>query len=369
MTTQFSFGNEPVTCHAWNADRTKIALSQNDNQVKIFKMSGREWVLEEVLTEHVQQVMDIDWAPKRNSLLTCGADRNAYVWTQQADGKWKPTLVILRIDRAAVCCKWSPNENKFAVGSGSKVVCICYFEKDHDWWVSKHIKKSMKSTAKSLDWHPNNILLACGSSDFKARVFSTYVKDVEEKPSDSVWGNKMNFGSLLADFSNTGGGWVHSVAFSGSGDQLAWVGHDSSLSVVDAKNGMKMATVKAAFLPFLTVTWLNLTTLVAAGHDCCPILFTYVNGQLKCVGKAETGTQKATGSAFSAKQIFQNMAARNTTANEISLETLHQNSICSLSVHTGSKSNCIKFATGGIDGQLIVWETKSLESAMKGLSI
>lgn len=34
-------------------------------------------------------------------------DRNAYVWTF-SDGKWKPTLVILRINRAATFVKWSP---------------------------------------------------------------------------------------------------------------------------------------------------------------------------------------------------------------------------------------------------------------------
>lgn len=33
------------------------------------------------------------------------------------------------------------------------------------------------------------------------------------------------------------GGWVHSVCFSSSGTKLAWVGHDSSISVVDAANG------------------------------------------------------------------------------------------------------------------------------------
>ena len=32
------------------------------------------------------------------------------------------------------------------------------------------------------------------------------------------------------------GGWVHSVCFSASGKRLAWVGHDSSISVVDAAN-------------------------------------------------------------------------------------------------------------------------------------
>jgi len=33
------------------------------------------------------------------------------------------------------------------------------------------------------------------------------------------------------------GGWVHSVSFSPSGDKLAWIGHDSSVSVADAANG------------------------------------------------------------------------------------------------------------------------------------
>ena len=33
------------------------------------------------------------------------------------------------------------------------------------------------------------------------------------------------------------GGWVHSVCFSASGTKLAWVGHDSSISVVNAANG------------------------------------------------------------------------------------------------------------------------------------
>lgn len=34
-------------------------------------------------------------------------DRNAYVWTFTG-GAWKPSLVILRINRAATMVKWSP---------------------------------------------------------------------------------------------------------------------------------------------------------------------------------------------------------------------------------------------------------------------
>lgn len=36
-------------------------------------------------------------------------DRNAYVWVYSEEEKaWKPSLVILRINRAATCVKWSP---------------------------------------------------------------------------------------------------------------------------------------------------------------------------------------------------------------------------------------------------------------------
>ena len=36
-------------------------------------------------------------------------------------------------------------------------------------WVSKHVKKPLRSTVLSIAWHPNNYLLAAGSSDFKTR--------------------------------------------------------------------------------------------------------------------------------------------------------------------------------------------------------
>merc|ERR1711936_1531865 len=79
-------------------------------------------------------------APNTNRIVTCSSDRNAYVWVQGQDGQWKYTLVLLRINRAATCVRWSPDENKFAVGSGAKIISVCYYEKDNDWWVAKHIK-------------------------------------------------------------------------------------------------------------------------------------------------------------------------------------------------------------------------------------
>jgi len=43
------------------------------------------------------------------------------------------------------CCLFV-SENKFAVGSGARLISICYFEQENNWWVSKHIKKPIRST-------------------------------------------------------------------------------------------------------------------------------------------------------------------------------------------------------------------------------
>lgn len=166
-------------------------------------------------------VTSIDWAPKTNRIVTCSQDRNAYVWSiDAATGQWKPTLVLLRINRAATFCRWSPLENKFAVASGARCISVCYFEEDRDWWVSKHLKKPIRSTVLSVDWHPNNVLLAAGSSDMKARVFSAYIKGVDEKPPASPWGERLPFNTLCAEYSTGSGSWVHGVSFSPDGNQL-----------------------------------------------------------------------------------------------------------------------------------------------------
>ena len=44
-------------------------------------------------------------------------------------------------------------------GSGARIINICYFDQENDWWVAKHIRKPLRSTITTVDWHPNNILL------------------------------------------------------------------------------------------------------------------------------------------------------------------------------------------------------------------
>lgn len=144
--------DDKITCHAWNEDRSQLAVCPNNNTVIIFRKPSTEdgtWEKIATLSEHDALVTDIAWAPKTNRILTTSQDRNAYVWTKEGGSEWKPMLVILRITAAATSVQWSADEQKFAVGSGARTVPICYFEAENNFWVSKMLKGHM-STIQSV---------------------------------------------------------------------------------------------------------------------------------------------------------------------------------------------------------------------------
>jgi len=374
MTTVHSFGASPISCHAWSGDRQQLALSHNSKDITLYTSGrgGAGWSKTAVLDQHDLRVTGIDWAPKTNRIVTCSSDRNAYVWVQEPDGQWKYTLVLLRINRAATCVRWSPDENKFAVGSGAKIISVCYYEKDNDWWVAKHIKKPLKSTVTCLDWHPNNILLAAGSTDFKVRVYSGYIREIEDKPSPTSWGNRMPMGNLMTEFSNSqnGGGWVHAVSFSGDGSKLAWVGHDSSISVADAAKDMMVMKLRTDLLPMLTLTWLTSTRILAAGHNCVPITFNLdTSGSLTLGARLEEDKKLETTGTISARDIFKNKDKMGISELETRLNTTHQNQISELRIHEGDKDNVSTISTVAGDGKLVLWNIKSLSSKMGNLKI
>ncbi|KAL7749091.1 ARP2/3 actin-organizing complex subunit Sop2 [Sorochytrium milnesiophthora] len=357
----FQLVNGPITAHAFNADRSVVAISPNSPQVHLYaKGADGSWALTHVLDEHDKLVTSIDWAPKSNRIVTCSQDRNAYVWQLDSTGAvWKPTLVLLRIDRAATFVRWSPNEDKFAVASGSKCVSVCYFDQEMDWWASKHLKKPIRSTILSLDWHPNNVLLACGSADnkfCKAFVLSAYIKGIDSKPPANPWGEKLPFNTVCADLPSVG--WVHAIAFSPSGAAIAWASHDSSLTIHNAAQGTT-AVVRTSLLPFVSLIWLDESNIVAAGHDCTPVLFTDTNGQWHRRASAAAGN--------SALNMFRAMDSRGTaapSASDAGLSTVHQNTISCVRAYNQAAAS---FSTTAGDGKLVLWS--SMADAMARLRV
>ncbi|KAF9350690.1 hypothetical protein BGX34_001033 [Mortierella sp. NVP85] len=366
IVNEFNLG--PISCHSFNHDRTEVAVGFGTNVVNIFRKTGAGWTLATTLAEHDKPVTSVDWAARSNRIVTCSQDRNAYVWTlDTASGQWKPTLVLLRINRAATFVRWSPEEDKFAVASGSRCISVCYFEEDNDWWVGKHIKKPIRSTILSLDWHPNNVLLAAGCADMKARVFSAFIKGVDKKPAPSPWGEKLPFNTICGEFSSGTGGWIHSVAFSPSGNVLAFTGHDSTITIADPANGA-IQSVRATTLPYLSILWLNENQIVAAGHDCAPHLFEN-KGQWTFVGSLDAGVKKAD-VGLTARDAFRRMDSRaQTGSTDTEINSQHQNTINSIRVFSGSRDYVEEYSTSGIDGKLIIWNSNNLAVAMSNLRV
>jgi len=54
---------------------TELALSPNSSEVHVYGWMGEEsrWLLLDKLSEHVERVTGVDWAPLSNRIVTCGS--------------------------------------------------------------------------------------------------------------------------------------------------------------------------------------------------------------------------------------------------------------------------------------------------------
>jgi actin related protein 2/3 complex, subunit 1A/1B len=225
-------------------------------------------------------VTAIDWSHVTNKIVSCSHDRNAFVWTFEPENNvWRPALVILRIDRAALDVKWSNDGLRFAATSGSKCVPVCTYEATNDWWISKIVKKKFKSTVLCCAFHPTNgQLLATGCADFKCRIVSTFVSDVDGDnvnpgPFASITG-PLEFGEAYAELSALG--WIHAVAWSPSGNVLAYSGHDSAVyfATLGVAAEPPVQVVRLNDLPICTLLFLSEKAIVCGGHDFNPLILT-----------------------------------------------------------------------------------------------
>ncbi|XP_010557145.1 PREDICTED: actin-related protein 2/3 complex subunit 1A [Tarenaya hassleriana] len=361
---------ESITCHAWSPDHSMVALCPNNNEVHIYRSSQDQWERVHVLQKHDQIVSGIDWSSKSNKIVTVSHDRNSYVWSQEGS-EWVPTLVILRLNRAALCVQWSPKENKFAVGSGAKTVCICYYEQENNWWVSKLIRKRHDSSVTSVAWHPNNILLATTSTDGKCRVFSTFIKGVDTKDAKPSTTAESKFGEqiLQLDLSYS---WAFGVKWSPSGNTLAYVGHNSMIYFVDDVGPSPLAqNVAFRDLPLRDVLFISEKMVIGVGYDSNPMVFaadeTGIWSFVRYLGEKKV---PSSGSSYSSqlteafgKFYGQSKSATGNDGSESSKSRggVHDNCInCIMPLSKAGTPKVTRFSTSGIDGKIATWDLENM---------
>eukprot|EP00304_Pavlova_gyrans_P003497 CAMPEP_0206049282 /NCGR_PEP_ID=MMETSP1466-20131121/26416_1 /ASSEMBLY_ACC=CAM_ASM_001126 /TAXON_ID=44452 /ORGANISM="Pavlova gyrans, Strain CCMP608" /LENGTH=345 /DNA_ID=CAMNT_0053424363 /DNA_START=86 /DNA_END=1123 /DNA_ORIENTATION=- len=328
------------------------------------------------LNEHDALVTGLDWGPNTNRIVSSSQDRNAYVW-EFKDGKWTPTLVILRLQRAATCVSWSPDEQKFAVGSGEKVVPVCYFEDQNNFWVSKHMRKH-QSTILCVAWSPSSLLLATGGADSKARVMSGYVKGVDAAGRSTPFGADAQFGSVLAEYDC--GGWVHAVAWHPNGTTIAFATHDSCVSIASLPNGNgTQQRIRLRELPMKCLCFLPRGALVGVGFSYTPLLFTQqagsatYNAGVPLQTTSSGAADMATSAVSAARRMFQAQAKAGQeqgVSESARLDSIHQNCVTSLRAFDSKVAgNAVEFTSAGLDGRVVFWTSDELSAAMRNLSV
>lgn len=367
-----------IACHAWNKDKSLIAVCPNNNEIHIFETTT--WKRVHVLSEHDLLVSALDWSHVSNKIVSCSHDRNAFVWTLEGE-TWKPALVILRIDRAAVDVKWSSDGKRFAVASAAKCVPVCTYEEQNDWWVPKMVKKKFKSTVQCVAFHPTNgQLLATGSSDFKCRVYSTFSTDVDGNNVDpGPFGTPLEFGEAYCELSSLG--WIHAVAWSPSGNVLAYAGHDSvvhfaTLSQAPAEPVVR--SVRLSGLPCCSLLFLSDSALVGAGHDFSPNVYVKNSSSgewsfydtLDKNKNSDSSSASISGSTVSsARELFLNKTVRGQESKDSNtLSTSHERAISGMRI-CSSGAKVTSMSTSGLDGNLVVWNLPSLEISMVSLGL
>ncbi|RJE26586.1 3 complex [Aspergillus sclerotialis] len=355
--------HSPIADHSFSTDKQSLAVARDSN-VELYQTSGNKFSLTDELKGHEKIVTGVDIAPKSGRIVTCSQDRNAYVWERTTSG-WKPTLVLLRINRAATFVRWSPSEQKFAVGSGARVIAVCYFEEENDWWISKHLKKPIRSTITTLSWHPNSVLLAAGSTDSHARVLSSYIKGVDNRPEPSAWGERLPFNTICGEFLNDSAGWIQGVSFSPSGNALAFTGHDSSITVVypsaPEQPPRAMLNIPTRLLPLNGLIWNGENEIIAAGHDCEPYRFRGDESSWQFAGTIENkaGLGASSVREESALNMFRQMDLKGQTQVDTQLKTVHQNTINTIRVYEESGGVVHKFSSKNSYDFPIILETQA----------
>lgn len=139
-----------------------------------------------------------------------------------------------------------------------------------------------------------------------------------------------------------------------------------------------MQNIRISTLPYVTLTWTSEENIVAAGHDCQPVVFSGSEAGWGFVGSLDDTTTGSKSSAKVGSVGRLNSSAFNTFRNadtrghagggdvsaDTELLTVHQNTITSVRpFEWGAEGSVSRVSTSGVDGKLVIWSVVPVSAA------
>ena len=181
-------------------------------------------------------------------------------------------------------------------------------------------------------------------------MFSSFIKGVDERPESSVWGERLPFNTVCGEYLNNSAGWVHSVAFSPSGNALAFAAHDSSVTVVYPSGPEQppsaVVSLSTQLLPFLSLIWKGESEIIAAGYDCKAYRLRGNEQGWQIVGSMESKGRPGMEEMReeSALNMFRQMDLKGKSKDDTQLKTVHQNTIATIRTYDVAGGAVKKFS-------------------------
>ena len=243
---------EGISFVSFNKDFTQVAISKKDNYIYIYSvvdlMNTDKWKLLYKLDAHYQYISGLDWSHETNRLLSCSYDKTSFVW-DLIKNKWEPSNVVVTTKLGYLCCKWNKRGDKFCEGTSAKQLLIGYFNKKSNWWMGMNIK-AHKSSVVACEIDPTSLFVLSGSTDLRVYVSSCYIPEVDDQFLTEVKPNC----------------WVNSVSWSPSGDYGLVAGQDSTVILVNYKEGTN-DIIRCKHTPVTHIIPINENSFYAACYD------------------------------------------------------------------------------------------------------
>lgn len=162
---------------------------------------------------------------------------------------------------------------------------------------------------------------------------------------------------------------------------LGVLGHDSSISIV-YPGGPAVYNIRINTLPYVSLIWTSEDSIIAAGHDCQPIVFSGSESGWQAVGSLDdTSAPKSSGGASklgggvgrlnsAAFNTFRNADSRGQSSpvsgqatSDTQLMTVHQNTITNVRPYVSQGGTVTMISTSGVDGKLVIWDVSSVSGS------